>query len=113
MVKEVDAVTKLYDYLLWVIPKLGKFPRNQKFLIADRIENSLLDTLELLIEAAYSREKLPFLHKANLNLEKIRYLIRLSKDLELMSLKSYEYSARSINDVGISIGGWIKFMKKR
>ena len=33
MPKEVDAITKLYDFLLWIIPKLEKFPRSQKFLI--------------------------------------------------------------------------------
>ena len=55
MPKEVDAITKLYDFLLWIIPKLEKFPRSQKFLIADRIETVLLDVLDLLIEASYSK----------------------------------------------------------
>lgn len=45
MPKEVDAITKLYEFLLWIIPKLEKFPRSQKFLIADRIETMLLDIL--------------------------------------------------------------------
>lgn len=52
MPKEVDARTKLYDFLLWIVPKLEKFPRSQKFLIADRIETMLLDILDLLIESA-------------------------------------------------------------
>ena len=57
MPQEVDAITKLYDYLLWMIPKLEKFPRSQKFILADRIEGLALDILDLLIEAAYSRKK--------------------------------------------------------
>ena len=57
MNKEVDAITKLYDLLLWMIPKLEKFPRNQKFLLGERIETLMLDILERLIEAAYSRSK--------------------------------------------------------
>jgi len=61
MPKEVDAVTRLYDFILWMIPKLEKFPRNQKFLLGDRMENLMLDILELLIEATYSREKQPAL----------------------------------------------------
>ena len=51
MRKEVDAVTRLYDFLLWIIPKLDKFPRSQKFVLGDRIENLLLDIPALLIEA--------------------------------------------------------------
>jgi hypothetical protein len=58
MPKEVDAITKLYDFLLWIIPKLEKFPRGHKFLIADRIETILLDVLDLFIEAAYSKFRL-------------------------------------------------------
>ncbi len=57
MHKEIDAITKLYDLLLWMVPKLEKFPRSQKFLLADRIENLMLDILDLLIDAAYSRKK--------------------------------------------------------
>ena len=112
MPKEVDAITKLYDYLLWMIPKLEKFPRSQKFLLADRIENLMLDILDLLIEAAYSRKKQPPLRSANLQLEKLRYLVRLSKDLKLINLKSYEYSARSLVGIGTSIGGWLKYTQR-
>ncbi|MBA3017516.1 MAG: hypothetical protein FP811_05110 [Desulfobacteraceae bacterium] len=55
MPKEVDAIIKLYDFFLWIIPKLEKFPHSKKFLIADRIEAILLDVIDLLIEAAYSK----------------------------------------------------------
>ena len=89
MPKEVDAITKLYDFLLWIIPKLEKFPRSQKFLIADRIETALLDVLDLLIKAAYSKKKSTLLRSANLKLERLRYLIRLSKDLKFLFLKNY------------------------
>ncbi len=87
MTKEVDAITKLYDFILWMIPKLEKYPRSQKFLLADRIENLILDILELLIDAAYSKRKNEVLRAANLKLEKLRYLIRLSKDLKFLNIK--------------------------
>jgi len=109
MPKEVDALTRLYDYLLWMIPKLEKFPRSQKFILADRIESLALDILDLLIEAAYSRKKGDLLRRANLQLEKLRYLVRLAKDLKAINLKSYEQSARLIDGIGTSIGGWLKF----
>jgi hypothetical protein len=111
MPQEVDAITRIYDYLLWVIPKLEKFPRSQKFLLADRIENLLLDSLQLLIDAAYSKQKYTQLKAANLKLEQLRYLIRLAKDLKLINLTSYEFSARAINDIGKSVGGWLKYSR--
>lgn len=109
MPKEVDAITKLYDFLLWFIPKLDKFPRSQKFILADRMENLMLDILGQLIEAAYSRDKKNALKSANLKLEQLRYLVRLSKDLKLISLNHYEFSARSFEGIGSSIGGWLKY----
>jgi len=49
-------------FLRRIIPQLEKFPRNQKFLLGDRIENHILDLLELFIKAFYS----PKNHKVNL-----------------------------------------------
>jgi len=112
MAKEVDAITKLYDFILWVIPKLEKYPRSQKFLLADRIETCMLDILELLVDAAYSKKKEESLRAANLKLEQLRYLVRLSKDLKVLSIKSYEFCSRSIEDIGNSIGGWLKYSRR-
>jgi hypothetical protein len=77
MPKEIDAITKLYDYILWIIPKLERFPRGQKFILADRIETLMLDILDLLIEAAYTRNKRSLLLSANLKLEKLSFYCRL------------------------------------
>ena len=35
--KDVSALVRIYDLILWMIPTLDKFPRRQKFLLADRI----------------------------------------------------------------------------
>jgi hypothetical protein len=71
----------MYRFLLWLIPTLEKFPRGQRFLLGDRIENAALDTLDLLIQATYSRDRQALLHRANLGLERLRVLSRLAHDL--------------------------------
>jgi hypothetical protein len=65
MPKEVGAITKLYDFLFWIVPKLEKFPLSQKFLIADRIETVLLDVLDLLIESACSKPGLVVIRRTS------------------------------------------------
>jgi hypothetical protein len=105
---EVPAVTKLYDIILWLFPHMEKFPRTHKFTIGDRMATLLLDTLEELLEAAYSREKRDHLHKVNMNLEKLRYMIRISKDMKLISLRKYEYLSVEINELGRMVGGWAR-----
>jgi hypothetical protein len=110
---EVQAVIKVYDILKWLIPQISRFPRAHKFTLGDRITNLGLDVLMLLIDANYTRDKMEMLRKANLKLEHLRYLLRLCKDLELFSLKHYEYISREINEAGSQIGGWLKQQDKR
>ena len=104
----VQAVPKLYDVILWLLGRVEKFPRSQKFTLGDRIVNISLDTLDTLIEATYTRKRLPLLQKANVQLEKLRYLIRLCHDFKLISAKQYTYISNEINEVGKLVGGWIR-----
>ncbi len=36
------VVEKAYQFLLWLVPTLEKFPKSQKFLLADRIQTLAL-----------------------------------------------------------------------
>ena len=81
--------------------------------LGDWIVNAALDLLELLVEASYERDKRELLRRANLRLERLRCLVRVSKDLQLLSLRRYEYAAREINEVGTLLGGWIKQQQGR
>ena len=108
MGSEIPAVTKLYDIILWLMPQIEKFPRDFKFTIGDKIISILLNSLELIIEAVYTKDKHNFLRRLNLQLEKLRYLIRLSKDLKALSIKKYAYISDEINELGKMIGGWIR-----
>jgi hypothetical protein len=76
------ALEAMYQFLLWLIPHLEKFPRSQKFLLGDRLQTQALSVLESLIGATYiSHERMRHLRSANLELEKLRFGIRLAKDL--------------------------------
>jgi hypothetical protein len=108
MSAEIPAVTKLYDIILWLIPQIEKFNRDYKFTLGDRIISNLLNSLEIIIEAVYTKEKYQLLKRLNLQIEKLRYLIRLSKDLRALNLKKYAYISNEINELGKMVGGWIK-----
>ncbi|MDD5751873.1 MAG: diversity-generating retroelement protein Avd [Candidatus Peribacteraceae bacterium] len=103
------VILKHYDFVLWLLPHLSKFPRDQKFLLGDRIELITLDILGHLMTANYSsarrRESLTL---ANLELDKLRILARLCKDLNLFSAKAYGYQAGAVDEIGRMIGGWLR-----
>ena len=102
------VLEKTYQFVLWLVPMVDKFPRSQKYLVGDRIQTAAMDVLDHLIEAAYSRDKLALLNRANLQLEKLRYLFRLAFDLKIMDMRRYEISARALDEIGRMVGGWRK-----
>ncbi|MCA9464196.1 MAG: diversity-generating retroelement protein Avd [Nitrospira sp.] len=102
------AVVKAYDLLLWVMNHVSKFPRSHRFVLGERIETKMLAILELLIEAAFSRHKSQCLHNANRQLQVIRLLLRVGKDLGFTSLRQYEFVTGELVRLGQQIGGWSK-----
>ena len=102
------ALEAMYRFLLWLVPTVEGFPRSQKFMLGDRIQSIALAVLEALIEATYSRSRDRQLSEANLGLEKLRVLFRLAKDLRHLDARRYEHAARTLDEVGRMVGGWIK-----
>jgi hypothetical protein len=52
---EPTAVILASDILRWLIPKVGKFPKNVRFGLGARLEAAHFDVLEELIRAQYAR----------------------------------------------------------
>jgi len=108
MQKVTPVVEKHYQLVLWMLPKIANFPKDQRFLLADRIERILLDILEMLIEAVYSKNKKELLTKANLKLDLLRFMMRIAKDMKYVNLSAYDFFCQSSIEVGKMVGGWLK-----
>ena len=111
--KEAPVIQKVYDLLLWIIPLIGRFPRSHRFLLGDRIEVNLLEILDDLIEAYYTKNKEGLLRAANLRCEQIRVLVRLCKDLGIIGMEKYRHASEKIDEIGRMIGGWKKSLGDR
>jgi hypothetical protein len=107
-----QAVHACHELIAWLIPQLDKFPRLRRFTLGERLEQALLEVLELLVEAAYTRAKQPTLQRANLRLEVARHLWRLAHELETISTRSYGHGAGLMDDLGRQIGGWLRSSRK-
>ncbi len=81
--------------------------------MGERIETLLLDIMGLIIQAVYSKDKVFFLKEANLKIEILRHLIRLSKDLKYLGLRRYEFISKALNEIGSEVGGWLKYSMSR
>jgi len=108
MKKLTPVVEKHYKLILWMLPKIANFPKDQRFLLADRIEKILLDILEMLIEAVYSKQKRDILIKVNLKLDVLRFMMRIAKDMKYISVAGYDFFCQSVLEIGRMVGGWLK-----
>jgi hypothetical protein len=104
---------KTYDFLLWLIPLTLKFPRNQRFLLAERLSKLALDFYDLILDAVLEPEcQAERLLAADKLLAKIRLYIRLSYDLQCINQGQFENTARRVEEIGRIMGGWQKSIKE-
>ena len=102
---------RCYDLLALSLEIIRSFPRDQKFLLGSRLQNLLSDLLETYIEAAYTSDqklKKEKLHHANIQLEKLRFFLRLAFDKNFLSAGRYRECSEKIQELGRMTGGWLK-----
>ena len=101
---------KTYDLILWLMPSTLKFPREQRFVLAKAVQESALRLQERLIEAAAARGRAQEerLARADVELTKLRFCLRLCKDLDLLQTNQYFHVSQMTAEVGRLLGGWIK-----
>jgi len=91
-----------------LLGRTQKFPKRVRFTFSNRIDNLALDVYEALIEARYSKDKVSILRRVNLDIEKLRLLLRLCHDERYLDRRGLEHVASSLDQAGRMIGGWIK-----
>ena len=57
--EELTVITKTYDLILWSCQHTSRFPRQHRFVLGERLERTLYELLETLIQAKYTRERKP------------------------------------------------------
>jgi hypothetical protein len=107
MLDDLIIYQKTYDFLLWLHPVINKFPKSQRFVLGQRIENKTLDFLHSMIVANAERDKFATLKQASVELDELRILIRLATDLHFVNVKQYGVAAEKMNEIGKLLYGWI------
>ena len=106
--KESPIFVRTYDLLRWLIPATLKFPRQHRFVMATAVQRTALEFQERLLEAAHGGTPQAALPKADVALAQLRVYLRLSRDMELLSMSQYEHAARLADEVGRLLGAWRK-----
>lgn len=99
---------KMYELVLWLFPLANRFPQKQRFVLGQQLQSSCLRLLLGIVNANQQAKKLPWLLATSQELDKLRILLRLSKDLKFISVRQYGFAVGTCNEVGKMLGGWIK-----
>ena len=96
--------------MLYMYPMVNTFPKSQRFVLAQHIENITLEMLEKIIEinSGEDKGKRELFKRIDINVDKLKILFRLAKDLKFISIKKYGIVSEKIVEIGKLLGGWQK-----
>jgi hypothetical protein len=106
--QSLPAVQKSYDLTLWLLGRTTRFARDHKFTLGDRIQATSLDLTLSLVEAAHARARERPLYRASRLLDQLRLLLRLARDVGVMTPRQLEHASGLTEELGRMIGGWMR-----
>lgn len=108
MLNDLTIYQKCYDLVLYAYPIIAKYPRNARFTLGQQTVDILIETMRLIARANKERDKKKTLWEIDGDLEQLRLLTRLAKDLKMLSVHQYGLLNERISELGRLLGGWIK-----
>lgn len=99
---------KTEAFLLWLLQHTAKFPKHERFRLAKRIDDAMMDFHACLIRAARLHDTLSHLNAARVEFDKVQTYLRLSMELRYSSRDQFKYASEQLVEIGNLMGGWLK-----
>lgn len=116
MKQDFIIYTRMLEVVLWTFEKANTFPKKQRFVLGQQLENSALTSLRLIIEANNAvgeQATLEKLRHLNVELEVLRSLFRIAFEIKFMKASSLGYITKKIDEVGKMGGSWQKKLRSK
>ncbi|MBC8192256.1 MAG: four helix bundle protein [FCB group bacterium] len=105
---ELPVYKASYDLLLAIFHFTKDFAREYKYTVGEKLKNTTIEMVVLIYRANSRNDKAGVLQEAREQIEIIRLLIRLMKDLQQISMKRFVNINKHIENVSKQITGWQK-----
>lgn len=100
---------KIEEFYQGLIPILQKFPKTQRYTLAENIEKETLACVKLIFEAEYIKaRRSDALKQLRTRLHVITFLLRISAKSSFIKENIYEQLTRDTTEMGKITSGWIK-----
>ena len=100
MIEKLTLYQRVYDFILYAFPVINRFPKSQKFVLGQQIQNLTIEIIKKIIYANACRDKYPALLNIDVDLQVLKTLIRLSNDLKFIDLRRYHIFCQKLTEIG-------------
>ena len=97
-----------YDLMIYSFPIVSRFPRDQRFVLGQQIQNQMVEIGKMLVHANKLKQKRGKLYEIDIEREKLRLLVRRARDLGFLTTRKYSHHCEQIEEIGRLLGGWLK-----
>lgn len=110
MAEELVLLTRLFDLLAWLMPRIEAFPRPYRHTVSQRLADAALDCQEAVFSAQTLRgaARQAALARADAALSGLRLYLRLAHRWHWLSDGQYEHVSTLVAEVGRLLGGWVR-----
>ena len=110
MAQELVLLTRLFDLLAWLLPKVERFPKPYRTTVTRRLADAALDCQEAVFAARSARgeHRVQALAEADAALDRLRLYLRLAHRWAWFSDGQYQHVSGMVAEIGKLLGGWIK-----
>ena len=105
---DLPITKKCEDMMDYAYICLRYYPKSERFVIGSDIRHCMLSLYGMMIGSAKKYYKKTALQNVDIELEKLKALVRLSKSLNLLTFKRYEVWSIYLAEIGKMVGGWLK-----
>lgn len=110
MSADLPVIAAGYALTLELARRVEKFPRHHRATLGAELTARCRAILSGLVRARYAgpADRPALLAAANVELELLRFGLRLATDLRALPLTGHEYLIRLAAGVGAQVGGWLR-----
>ena len=112
MIEELQIYRDISELIKRIFIIVKNFPRDYKFTLGTRIQNTALNCADLVYKSARHKEKYNYLDDLVASLDFLSFLIRTSKDMNIVTEKQYALYIEVSRPCVKQAAGWLKSSSK-
>ena len=95
------------SYILWQ-SYIPTFPKTSRYTLVETIDKYFIQTIESILVASFleKQEKQPFIRKAIISLDTLKFLLYILWEIKSLDTKKYTALSEPLAEAGKQLGGW-------